>query len=59
MRLALKKNQKYQVSEKKVRRLMEIMGLKAVSSGLSVSSRAMEHKVYPLSSLERSEDHQA
>jgi len=46
MRLALK-NQGYQVSEKKVRRLMQIMGLKALCPGPSTSTRAREHKVYP------------
>jgi len=46
MRLALR-NQGYQVSEKKVRRLMQIMGLKALSPGPSTSTRAREHKVYP------------
>jgi len=46
MRLALK-NQGYQVSEKKVRRLMQIMGLKALCPGPSTSTRASQHKVYP------------
>jgi putative transposase len=46
MRLALK-NQGYQVSEKKVRRLMQIMGLKALCPGPSTSTRARDHKVYP------------
>ncbi len=46
MRLALK-SQGYQVSEKKVRRLMQLMRLKALSPGPSTSTRAKEHKVYP------------
>jgi putative transposase len=35
------------VSEKKGRRLMHIMGLKALCPGPSTSTRAREHKVYP------------
>ena len=46
MRLALRKKG-YQVSEKKVRRLMHLMGLRAISPGPSTSSRAEDHKVYP------------
>jgi len=44
MRPALK-NQGYQVSEKKAGRLMQIMGLKALCSGPSTSTRARDHKV--------------
>ncbi len=46
MRLALKKRG-YQVSEKKVRRLMQLMGLKAMVPGPSTSKKHPEHKVYP------------
>ena len=46
MRLTLR-NQGYQVSEKKVRRLMQLMGLKALSPCPSTSTRARDHKVYP------------
>ena len=46
MRLALRKKG-YQVSEKKVRRLMHLMGLRAISPGPSTSSRAEDHKAYP------------
>jgi len=46
MRLALKKRG-FQVSEKKVRRLMQLMGLKAMTPGPSTSAKHPEHKVYP------------
>jgi len=46
MRLALKKRG-YQVSEKKVRRLMQLMGLEAMAPGPSTSKKHPEHKVYP------------
>jgi len=46
MHLALKK-MGYQVSEKKVRRLMKLMGLKAIAPGPSTSKKHPEHKVYP------------
>ena len=46
MRFALKKRG-YQVSEKKIRRLMQLMGLKAIAPGPSTSRKNPEHKVYP------------
>ncbi|WP_161939971.1 IS3 family transposase [Dissulfuribacter thermophilus] len=46
MRHALKKRG-YQVSEKKVRRLMQLMGLRAIAPGPFTSTKALEHKVFP------------
>jgi len=46
MRHALKKRG-YQVSEKKVRRLMQLMGLRAIAPGPFTSTKAPEHKVFP------------
>ncbi len=46
MRLSLKKRG-FCVSEKKVRRLMQLMGLKAISPGPFTSKKHPEHRVYP------------
>ena len=46
MHQALKKKG-YQVSEKKVRRLMQHMGLVAIAPGPNTSRKAKEHKIYP------------
>lgn len=46
MRQALRRRG-YQVSEKKVRRLMQLMGLKAMAPGPSTSRKSQENKTYP------------
>ena len=37
----------FQIGEKKIRRLMNHMGLRAIAPGPSTSKKALEHKVYP------------